>query len=101
MPRNVMTCAGVLEDKSLLDQTPSSFRAVLAGKVSGLLRLGSTLAALPTRGLALFSSVSSIVAPVGQPNYAAANAMLNNWASGHAAQGALRLSAVRLSPACS
>ena len=84
-----VTRAGVLEDKSLLKQTPSSFRAVLAGKVSGLLRLGSALAALPTRGLALFSSVSSIVAPIGQPNYAAANAMLDNWASSRSAQGAL------------
>ena len=84
---HVLHAAGVLEDKSLLRQTPGSFRAVLAGKVSGLLRMGSALTALPTRGLALFSSVSSIVAPVGQPNYAAANAMLNNWASGHVTRG--------------
>ena len=79
--------AGVLEDKSLLKQTPGSFRTVLAGKVSGLLRLGSALTAIPLRALALFSSVSSLVAPVGQPNYATANAMLNHWASQHAAQG--------------
>ena len=84
---NTSWLAGVLEDKSLLKQTPGSFRTVLAGKVSGLLRLGSALAAAPLRALALFSSVSSLVAPVGQLNYATANAMLNHWASQHSAQG--------------
>ena len=84
-----MLAAGVLEDKTLQRQTPASFRSVLAGKVSGLLRLGAALAAAPLRALMLFSSVSSIMAPLGQPNYATANAMLNHWASTHAAQGSI------------
>ena len=74
------------QDALLLRQTASSFRAALAGKVSGLFALDAALAGAPLAASALFSSVSSIVAPVGQPNYAAANAVLNAWANGRSAQ---------------
>ena len=40
----------------------------------------------PTHSQLLFSSVSSIVAPTGQPNYAAANAILNAHANSKAQQ---------------
>ena len=78
---------GVLEDRLLLRQSVSSFRSVLAGKVSGLRHMSAVLVAQPLQTMALFSSVSSIVAPLGQANYAAANSMLNNWATSHADQG--------------
>ena len=49
--------------------------------MSGLLAIEAQVTALPISCLLLFSSVSSIVAPVGQPNYAAANAILNSMAN--------------------
>ena len=70
----------------LLKQTPGSFRAALGAKVGGLLRLQRPLSLAPAAATLLFSSVSSIVAPLGQPNYAAANAMLNAWANAHSEQ---------------
>jgi KR domain len=84
--------AGVLEDGRLAKQTPGSFRRVAAGKVAGVQALEQQLSAAPTRGVIAFSSVSSVVAPLGQPNYASANASLCAWASAKAAQGTLHLS---------
>lgn len=74
------------QDQLLLKQTPATFRGVLGAKVSGLLAMAPHLHAAPISAVALFSSVSSIVAPLGQPNYAAANAMLNAWANAQSAQ---------------
>ena len=71
----------VEQDQLLLKQTPATFRGVLGAKVCGLLAMAPHLQAAPVAAVALFSSVSSIVAPLGQPNYAAANAMLNAWAN--------------------
>lgn len=48
--------------------------------------LEKAVALQPTAAQFLFSSVSSIVAPAGQPNYAAANAALNERANSLAAQ---------------
>ena len=88
----VHCCLSCLQDALLLRQTPGSFRAVLGAKMAGLLGLdGTALRAAPVGAVLLFSSVSSIVAPLGQPNYAAANAMLNAWASARSEQ-ARRLS---------
>ena len=82
----VMHAAGVLRDATIANQTPASFRAVLGCKVSGLDMMQESLQGAPVASVVLFSSVSSIVAPLGQPNYAAANAMLNHWATAHSNQ---------------
>lgn len=82
-----MLLPGVLEDGRLAKQTAGSFRRVAAGKVAGLQALERQLSNAPTSGVVAFSSVSSIVAPLGQPNYASANASLCAWASAKAAQG--------------
>jgi len=74
------------QDALLLRQTAGRFRASLAGKVGGLLALDAALGGAPLAAALLFSSVSAIVAPLGQPNYAAANAALNAWATGRGAQ---------------
>lgn len=84
--RAVLHAAGVLQDALMLSQTPGSFRRVLAGKVAGVFGLEGAMKLSPLGLAALFSSVSSIVAPLGQPNYATANAMLNHWASTSSAQ---------------
>ena len=69
------------QDATFLKQTVESFRAVLSGKVSGLQLLENQIGNLPLVSLMLYASVSALVAPTGQPNYAAANAMLGAWAS--------------------
>lgn len=66
-----------MQDAIIGNQTPSAFREVLAGKSSGILRIMIATLRLPLVRNFLFSSVSSVVAPAGQPNYAAANAVLN------------------------
>lgn len=66
-----------MQDALIGNQTPSAFREVMAGKSSGVLRIMSATLTLPLVRRFVFSSVSSIVAPAGQPNYAAANAVLN------------------------
>ena len=50
-----------------------------------MFQLDSCLMLHPVVSSILFSSVSSIVAPTGQPNYAAANAILNSHANSKAA----------------
>ena len=86
--KGCLAIAAVLcgQDQLLLKQTPATFRGVLGAKVAGLLAMAPHLHAAAVPHTLLFSSVSSIVAPLGQPNYAAANAMLNAWASAHSAQ---------------
>ena len=93
----VMHAAGVLRDATIANQTPASFRAVLGCKVTGLHTMHQALQGLPVANMVLFSSVSSIVAPLGQPNYAAANAMLNHWSTAHSNQVSATIIAV---PAC-
>ncbi len=89
MVSGVMHAAGVLRDATISNQTPASFRAVLGCKVVGLDAVHNAMQGTPLMSTVLFSSVSSIVAPLGQPNYADANAMLNNWASAHSNQVSL------------
>ena len=72
-----------LQDKLFVKQTPHSFRTVLGPKVHGLLAIATRLSALPLSSLMIFSSVSSLVAPLGQPNYASANAIMNTMANFH------------------
>ena len=55
-------------------------------QVAGLSQLARLSAQQPTAAQLLFSSVSSIVAPLGQPNYAAANAILNAHANSQTLQ---------------
>lgn len=78
--------AVIRQDQLLLKQTPEMFRGVLGAKVSGLLAMARHVGPTPLSAVLLFSSVSSIVAPLGQPNYAVANAMLNAWANAQSSQ---------------
>ncbi len=72
-----------VQDKLFFAQTPETFRGVLGPKVSGFFAMEDIASILPLSSIVLFSSVSSLVAPLGQPNYAAANAILNSVASIH------------------
>jgi acyl transferase domain-containing protein/thioesterase domain-containing protein len=73
----VFHAAGVLDDGPLMLKTAESAARVLAPKVQGTLALEEALRGESLRCFVLFSSISSILAPAGQIDYAAANAFLD------------------------
>jgi acyl transferase domain-containing protein/thioesterase domain-containing protein len=79
----VFHAAGVLEDGSLMLKTAESAARVLAPKVHGTLVLEEALGDAPLNCFVLFSSISSILPPAGQVDYAAANAFLDTFALSH------------------
>ena len=76
----VIHAAGVIEDSPLLLKTRESAARVLGAKIRGTLVLEEVLQDTALDFLALFSSVSSLVPPAGQVDYAAANAFLDAFA---------------------
>ena len=87
-PAGALHAAGELHDALLPRQGVGGVRATLAGKVSGALALACTTATTPLPSLAFFSSMSTLFAPAGQANYAAANAALAALAHTGARAGA-------------
>lgn len=88
----IVHCAGVLEDRTLVNLGPGEVRRVMAPKVSAALHLDEL-----TRGedLAAFVLCSSAAVPLGTPgqaHYAAANALLDGLASRRHAAGSPALS---------
>ncbi|HUD56687.1 MAG TPA: SDR family NAD(P)-dependent oxidoreductase [Terracidiphilus sp.] len=76
----VFHAAGVLDDGPLLLKTAESAARVLDPKVRGTLVLEEALGDAPLGCFVLFSSISSILPPAGQVDYAAANAFLDAFA---------------------
>jgi acyl transferase domain-containing protein len=76
----VFHAAGVLDDGPLMRKTLESASRVLEPKVRGALVLEEVLRDSPLSCFVLFSSISSMVAPAGQVDYAAANAFLDAFA---------------------
>ena len=76
----VFHAAGVLDDGPLMLKTAQSAARVLDPKVRGTLVLEEALRDEPLSCFVLFSSISSIVPPPGQVDYAAANAFLDAFA---------------------
>ena len=76
----VMHAAGVLDDGPLMLKTRQSAQSVLEPKVAGALALDEAMRDLPLKCFVLFSSISSILPPAGQVDYAAANAFLDAFA---------------------
>ncbi len=76
----VFHAAGVLDDGPLLLKTVESAARVLDPKVRGTLVLEEALGDAPLSCFVLFSSISSILPPAGQVDYAAANAFLDAFA---------------------
>ena len=83
--RGVVHGAGVLADKRLGEKTPEQFQSVMRTKLDGARALLAACAADPLEALCFFSSVAAHSGNVGQSDYAAANAMLDQWAEGEAA----------------
>jgi acyl transferase domain-containing protein/thioesterase domain-containing protein len=76
----IVHAAGTLADGPLLTKSSADAESVLAPKVRGTLVLEHVLDGEPLEFFILCSSVSSIIAPPGQVDYAAANAFLDAFA---------------------
>jgi acyl transferase domain-containing protein/thioesterase domain-containing protein/acyl carrier protein len=76
----VFHAAGVLDDGLLMLKTATSAARVLDPKVRGTLVLEEALRGEHLACFVLFSSMSSILPPAGQVDYAAANAFLDAFA---------------------
>jgi acyl transferase domain-containing protein/thioesterase domain-containing protein len=77
----VFHAAGAIEDRPLMLKTAESAARVLDAKVRGTLVLEEALRGSPLSCFVLFSSISSVLPPAGQVDYAAANAFLDAFAS--------------------
>ena len=76
----VIHAAGVTRDSLLAHKTEEELRSVLAGKVTGAVNLDETTADLPLDFFVLFGSMAATAGSVGQADYAAANAFLDEYA---------------------
>ena len=83
----VFHCAAVLEDGTLLRQSPERFRAVMAAKVDGAQNLHALCRGRRLDAFVLFSSAASVLGSPGQANYCAANAFLDALAHHRRAMG--------------
>lgn len=75
--RGVVHAAGVVQDELLLRMNTETFQRVFRPKVRGAWLLHHLLKDAPLDFFILFSSVASVMASIGQSNYAAANAALD------------------------
>jgi acyl transferase domain-containing protein/thioesterase domain-containing protein len=76
----VIHAAGIIEDAPFLSKTAESAARVLAPKVNGTIALDAVTKNKDLDFLVLFSSISSVLPPQGQIDYAAANAFLDTFA---------------------
>jgi acyl transferase domain-containing protein/aryl carrier-like protein len=90
--RGVIHTAGVVQDELLLRMKTETFQRVLRPKVRGGWLLHQLLKDYPLDFFVLFSSTGSVIASLGQANYAAANAFLDALAYYRHAQGLPALS---------
>jgi len=75
--RGIVHCAGVFDDRVLLNHDWSRFERVLAPKVKGAWVLHEQTKSDPLDFFVLFSSAASVLPGSGLSNYAAANAFLD------------------------
>jgi acyl transferase domain-containing protein/aryl carrier-like protein len=90
--RGVIHTAGVVADELLLRMQKTDFERVLRPKLRGGWLLHQLLQDAPLDFFILFSSTGSVIASLGQGNYAAANAFLDALAHQRRAQGLPALS---------
>lgn len=85
-PQRLSSCTCTRQDALLAKQRPANMRDVFAPKVGGAGRLAASAAGAPVKASVMFSSIAGLLGSGGQANYAAANAALDAWASGHCSQ---------------
>ena len=78
--KGIIHAAGVVEDATLLQQTPAHFEKVMTPKLSGSWNLHQLSLDMPLDFFILFSSMTSMLGGLGQANYAAANAFMDQLA---------------------
>ncbi len=76
--RGIIHAAGIIDDGLLETLTWERFQSVLAPKVKGTWLLHQATQSQPLDWFVCFSSVASAFGSVGQSNYAAANAFMDN-----------------------
>jgi acyl transferase domain-containing protein/thioesterase domain-containing protein len=76
----VIHAAGVLDDAPILKKDAASAARVLAPKVRGTLVLEAVLAEDPPELFIVMSSISALLKPAGQVDYAGANSFLDTFA---------------------
>jgi hypothetical protein len=90
--RGVIHSAGLVRDQFLMQMDAQSFTDVLRPKVHGAWNLHRLLTGAPLDFFVLYSSIGSLVAAMGQANYASANAFLDALAQHRKQQGLPALS---------
>ncbi|CAL8113280.1 unnamed protein product [Orchesella dallaii] len=75
--RGIFHCAGTLSDATYINQSIESFQTAFQGKVYGAWHLHQLTKDYQLEHFVLFSSMTSILGPIGLGNYAAANAYLD------------------------
>ncbi len=83
----VVHAAGVVDDGLIVTKTPSEMDDVLAPKVYGTLVVEEAVGHHDLDLFVVFSSTSTVTAPIGQVDYVAANAFLNSFAAARHAEG--------------
>jgi len=72
--------AGIIRDKFILKKTGDEVREVLTPKVNGMVNLDRVSKDLPLDFFIVFSSGVGVMGNIGQADYAAANAFMDNYA---------------------
>jgi acyl transferase domain-containing protein/NADPH:quinone reductase-like Zn-dependent oxidoreductase/acyl carrier protein len=75
--RGVVHCAGILDDRTVLEMEAPRFLRVLEPKVAGAFHLHALTAEMPLDFFVLYSSVASLLGAPGQANYSAGNAFMD------------------------
>jgi hypothetical protein len=78
----ILHCAGMIADSHILKKTATEFASVLAPKVAGTLNLDEASRDIDLDFFVLFSSLAGALGNIGQADYAAANAFMDQFA-GH------------------
>jgi NAD(P)-dependent dehydrogenase (short-subunit alcohol dehydrogenase family) len=85
--RGVFHCAAILDDGMISSLNQARFKSVFPAKVMGAIHLHDLTRRLDLDFFTMFSSVTSVLGPPGQSNYAAANAFLDSLAHHRKAHG--------------
>ena len=76
----ILHSAGIHRDNYLIHKTQEEFRAVLGPKVAGVVYLDQCSLDMPLDFVVLFSSGAGVTGNLGQADYAAANAFMDQFA---------------------